>query len=164
MSERAEVYRINKGNLILNFNSGQVPEYLRGIDNSQQNNMNRKIEFLETSNDTKLINNSFTFLKYPRLKGSNNQSVESIEHKGPSSKLFIGEILFEKIEKKTVDESIILNSIKDAWKDNENKNSKINTFKMNITQKDTLTNAKNLEKLNKLIQKNEKEDLGIFNL
>jgi len=159
MSERAEVYRISKGNLILNFNSGQVPEYLRGIDNSQQNNMNRKIEFLETSDNTELINNSFTFLKYPRLKGSNNQSVESTELKGSSSNLFIGEILFEKIEKKTVDESIIRNSLKDAWKDNENKDSKINTFKMNITQP-----KENLEKLNKLIQKKEKEEVGIFNL
>lgn len=90
--------------------------------------MQRKIEFLENCHDIHVINNSFRYLK------ANTDE--------------------QKIEKKQIDESIIKNWIKDAWKENEKLDSKLNTFKTNMTKgKEPLINTKQSELLSKALQK-----------
>ena len=82
---------------------------MRGIDNTQQSSIRYKIDFLENSNDISLITRF----------------------------LFIGDDEETSMPKKTIDESVIENKLKDAWKDLENLGSKISQFKENLLSKNS---------------------------
>jgi CRP-like cAMP-binding protein len=111
LSERAQIYKLSKAHCIYYFggSAGIIPETLRGIDNTQQSSIQYKIDFLENSNDISLITRF----------------------------LFIGDDEETSMPKKTIDESVIENKLKDAWKDLENLGSKISQFKENLLSKNS---------------------------
>lgn len=111
LSERAQIYKLSKAHCIYYFggSTGIIPETLRGIDNTQQSSIQYKIDFLENSNDISLITRF----------------------------LFIGDDEETSMPKKTIDESVIENKLKDAWKDLENLGSKISQFKENLLSKNS---------------------------
>ncbi len=128
-SEKAEVYKIMKAHLLLYFGGyfGTIPEALKGIDCIQQNNLFNKLNLIERADFHKLI---------------------SLKYIDDSSKNYVN-------QKKVVDESEIINHIKDAWKELENLSIKISDFKTNLF-KNNETKEK-IELLEKL-KKEEKED------
>jgi CRP-like cAMP-binding protein len=106
LSEKAEVYKISKAHCLFYFggSAGVIPEALKGIDSIQQVSINFKLNYLEsTPND--MISPHLNFIYHD----SHEQAL-----------------------KRTIDETEIDNSIKDAWKDLENLGSKISEFKNNL--------------------------------
>jgi len=125
--------------------------------------MSRKLEFLETSNDLYAINNSFSYLKNPYGHKINitEKVIDDNMLSDRGSSLDIPGLSIEKMDKKVIDETTIKNVIKEAWKENDKLDSKLNSFKTNVTKaKEPLINAKNLEILNKAILKKEAEGEG----
>ena len=106
-SEKAEVYKISKSHCLYYFggSSGVIPEALKGIDTVQEMSFSYKIDFLEKCKKINQLE-KFHFICNENVSGSNI--------------------------KKPIDESEIVNDIKDAWKSLENLGSKINDFKMNL--------------------------------
>ena len=115
--------------------------------------MTRKIDYLENTNDLQIINNSFKFLRNLNAKQTN-----TITDTDPDSTKNIPDMYVEKIDKKAIDETVIRNAIKEAWKENEKLDSKLSSFKTTITKaKEPLINAKNLELLSKAVAKKDSE-------
>jgi hypothetical protein len=104
LSEKAEVYKISKANLLFYFGGsmGVIPESLKGMDTVQQICFATKIEYLEGENDIK---------RFEYIEGDIEKN------------------------KNTVDETEIVNSIKDAWKDLEGLGSKLSDIKAQLLNK-----------------------------
>lgn len=92
---------------------GDIPEALRGIDSSQQISLLYKFNFLENDSDCNKILQSFRYM--PDDNAGN--------------------------AKRTVNESEIKNTVKDAWKELESLGSKINDFKTNLFKPKTVAKA-----------------------
>jgi CRP-like cAMP-binding protein len=112
LSERTQVYKISKAHCLYYFggSSGIIPEALRGTDSAQQTSLNYKLDFLEKCEDTESIYR-FTYL--------NEENENTIQAHKP------------------IDESVIENNLKNAWKELENLGSKITQFKDNLLNKTT---------------------------
>ena len=128
-SEKAEVYKIMKAHCLLYFGGyfGTIPEALKGIDCIQQNNLQNKLNLIERADLKNLMS-----LKYI------DESSKNYENR-----------------RKVIDESDIINNLKDAWKELENLSNKISDFKNNLFKNnETKDKMELLEKL----KKQEKED------
>lgn len=112
LSERAQVYKISKAHVLYYFggSSGIIPEALRGIDTAQQTSLNYKLDFLEKCEDLDSTS------RFAYLNEENENSIQA---------------------HKPIDESVIENSLKNAWKELENLGSKISQFKDNLLKKNT---------------------------
>jgi predicted Rossmann-fold nucleotide-binding protein len=122
-----------KAHILLYFGGyfGPIPEALKGIDCIQQNNFMTKINIIENINKEEIKNLRFV-----------DESQKSIH-----------------VEKKTIDESDIFNSLKDAWKELEKLSSKLNDFKSSL-----MNNNETKEKIDLLekLKKTEKDQRKIF--
>lgn len=125
LSDKAEIYKLSKAHCLLYFggSAGIIPEALRGIDTCQQLSLNHKINYLERCHNPEAIS-KFTF--------------------------FIEEHHNSYNSKKPIDESIIENNLKNAWKELENLGSKISQFKDSLLNKNT---GSSLNKQNILFSK-----------
>ena len=129
-SEKVSVYKIAKAHILLYFggNSGTLPNTLKGIDTVQQNSLKDKIEYLEKSTIENM--NEIKRFEFKKLK----------EIEITDSKII-------------VDETQITNYLKDAWKDLENVESKVQNFKTNLFNKNLKSDAKNSNILSKICEK-----------
>ncbi len=130
MSDQAEVYKISKAHCLFYFggSSGIIPEALKGIDTVQQVSINFKLDYLESTSEERIS---------PLVK-------------------FLWTDSHDVAKKKTIDESEIENTIKDAWTELENLGSKILEFKNNLL-KNKLGTKTNVD----IFAKMKKEDADI---
>ena len=135
LSEKAEVYKIMKAHCLLYFGGGfgVIPEALKGIDSIQQNSFLNKIQIIERLDSENIKNLNYIDKSYKNYENS----------------------------RKTVDESEITNSIKDAWKELENLGSKISEFKMNLLKTGTAKPGNALDVFAKM--KTQESEGKIFN-
>lgn len=126
LSEKVEIYKIMKAHILLYFGGyfGPIPEALKGIDCIQQNNFHMKISLIERFN------------------------IEEVK----TLKFVDDNIKGNYIQKKLIDESEILNNLKDAWKELEKLSGKINDFKSSL-----MSNNETKEKI-ELLAKLKKEE------
>jgi hypothetical protein len=112
ISDKAEVYKISKTNLLFYFGGslGMIPESLKGIDTIQQNCFADKLAYLEGDNDVS---------RFDYIEGDIEKN------------------------KNLVDETEVVNSIKDAWKELEGLGSKLSDIKAQLLNKPK-TNKENL--------------------
>jgi glycyl-tRNA synthetase (class II) len=106
------VYKISKAHCLYYFggSSGIIPEALRGTDSAQQTSLNYKLDFLEKCEDTE------SMFRFTYLNEENENTIQA---------------------HKPIDESVIENNLKNAWKELENLGSKITQFKDNLLNKTT---------------------------
>jgi CRP-like cAMP-binding protein len=125
LSERAQIYKLSKAHCIYYFggSSGIIPETLRGIDNTQQSSIHYKLDFLEKSENLELIS------RFLYIADEEENST---------------------MPKKAIDESVIENKLKDAWKELENLGSKISQFKETLLNKNPTAASKQNDLFGKL--------------
>jgi len=112
LSEKVSIYKIAKAHILLYFggSSGNLPNTLKGIDSVQQNSLKEKLDFLLKSS----LENSSELKRFEYKSIKDNEFVE---------------------QKIIVDETPINNYLKDAWKELENLDAKVQSFKTNLFNK-----------------------------
>ena len=114
LSEETEVYKISKSHLLFYFggNNGFIPKALKALDTTQQMSHEMKIEYIKKE--------CFSANEIQTL------SEKAFKHNIVSFSKHI------KNNKKTIDESTINNTLKDAWKSVENLDSQLSMFKASL--------------------------------
>jgi CRP-like cAMP-binding protein len=138
LSDEVEVYKISKTHCLYYFGGsmGIIPEALKGTDNIQQISIQHKLEHLSHPGITFDEITSFQYI------------FEHDNEDYTTNKLII-------------DESVIENYIKDAWKDVENLESKISQFKADLLKGNTRSGGKNIDVFSKM--KKEEDNSGCNN-
>lgn len=140
--EKTELYKISKSHLLYYFggNNGFIPKNLKSLDSFQQMSNDMKINYIKQ-----------VFLKNPDPSNNKfNQFLSGILVHFPKQ--------INPTRPTSINESIIENPLKDAWKSLENLDSKLSAFKNALLSGNT-KKSKNLDIFGKIQDVNEKRDL-----
>ena len=114
LSEVTEVYKISKSHLLFYFggNNGFIPKAIKALDSTQQNSLDVKIEYIKKE-----------FCSMHEIKTVSEKTLNNYSINFPKT------ILTNKIQ---INESVITNILKDAWKQVENLDTKLSEFKASL--------------------------------
>lgn len=114
LSEVTEVYKISKSHLLFYFggNNGFIPKAIKALDSTQQNSIDVKIEYIKKE-----------FCSMHEIKTVSEKSLCDYSINFPKTIM---------TQKNQINESLITNILKDAWKQVENLDTRLSEFKASL--------------------------------